>query len=602
MQTKFTEIANKLTTIKSGLAEAISAKGVETAPNAPFSTMISNIGNITSGGGSEEPLPTPEIKEWVKPHDWPDIESEPLEAGEIRVLMGDYLGKEGNVVQVYKATGATSIKATVDWGDGTIEEIDSTSTSTYITHDYVDGGTPCDRGYNTYVVKIKFKEPDQSPSRLILYRSGATSSMSRHTNLLWVYGDMQYLSELSNFTCHPSLYGYSIMLERGNLINTSHVEKMSYLFYNCNMLQSVPQLDTSSVTMMASMFSGCNMIQVIPDLNTSKATSMNSLFKGCRSLLRIPNIDTSNVSTLYSMFEDCHLITTIPEIVTNNVTNMNSMFKGCYSLQSIPNLVTDKVTNMSYMFEGCGSLRSIPVLNTSKVTDMSWMFDGCSSLRKIPALDTSNITSATYLFRGCSSLTELPDLNTSKIKNMNYMFGNCSSLEKAPNMDFSAATDISSMFRGCSSLLSVPAIDTSNVTKINELFYECYSLLETPPIDTTKCIGSYYNYNHFYSCPNLLKIGTVTLSKDIEIAIGNYLAKPPVAEISVAYNELDPPAFSKTVPIKLNYTQLSAEALNRLMEQLPDGNGKTLDLKYNPGSATCDPSIATAKNWTVLVK
>lgn len=37
------------------------------------------------------------------------------------------------------------------------------------------------------------------------------------------------------------------------------------------------------------------------------------------------------------------------------------------------------------------------------------------------------------------------------------------------------------------------------------------------------------------------------------------------------------------------------------MTQLPDGNGKTLDLKYNPGSATCDPSIATAKNWTVLV-
>jgi len=48
-------------------------------------------------------------------------------------------------------------------------------------------------------------------------------------------------------------------------------------------------------------------------------------------------------------------------------------------------------------------------------------------------------------------------------------------------------------------------------------------------------------------------------------------------------------------------TSLSAIALNNFFESLgTPATPQTLYVRYNPGSLTCDTSIATAKNWTVI--
>lgn len=603
MQTKFTAVAEKLTTIKSGLAEAISAKGVETAPNAPFSTMIDNIGSITGGESESKPEPLPEAEEWVKPHDWTDIEEEPLEAGEVRMLICDAFGKEGNVVRLYKRASSTKVQATVEWGDGTIDEVDATSSTIDLIHNYEEDGMPCDRGYTTYVVKIKIVNPSTAPSSISNYRSGATSTIHKYSNLLWIYGDMQYLTDVKYLTVHPTLYGFSVLMERANLLNTYNVTTFSYLFYNCYSVKSIPQLDTSKATSMLSTFCNSNSLQVIPPLNTSNVTSMNSMFYNCRSLLYIPEIDTSKATSFVSLFEGCSLIKSVPKLNTSKVTNMNKMFYNCSSLKSICELDTSNVTNMDYMFYGCSSLKEIPAMNTSKVTSMNWIFYGCGSLIKLPYLDTNKVTNGTYMFNGCSSLEEIPLIDTSNMKSVNCIFAKCISLKKVHALNTSNCTDFTSMFDGCYSLQNIPPFDTSNATKMTSIFDECTSLKETPPIDTRKATGSYtYNYNHFYGCTSLFKINTVILSKDIKLEVTTSAYKMPLKEVNVDYDRDNPPAFTQTTPIKINYTQMSAEALNKLMEQLPPGNGKTLDLKYNPGSTTCDPTIATAKNWTVLVK
>lgn len=57
---------------------------------------------------------------------------------------------------------------------------------------------------------------------------------------------------------------------------------------------------------------------------------------------------------------------------------------------------------------------------------------------------------------------------------------------------------------------------------------------------------------------------------------------------------------STTAPQLAIAAALPAAELNRIMTALPVVVGKTLDIRYCDGYATCDKTIATAKGWTVL--
>ena len=53
--------------------------------------------------------------------------------------------------------------------------------------------------------------------------------------------------------------------------------------------------------------------------------------------------------------------------------------------------------------------------------------------------------------------------------------------------------------------------------------------------------------------------------------------------------------------ITITNCALDADALNQLFEDLPKVTStRTITIKGNPGAETCDRSIATAKNWTVV--
>lgn len=527
MQNKFTEVANKITTIKTGFAEAITAKGVETLPSASFGDMITNIGNITGGGTVEPEQP---IEEWVKPYDWPDIEVEPLEPNEIRILMCDLFEDGKQQITLSKKSSVSYVHAMINWGDGSPEEEVMEISTTSITHTFnKENGTPCDRGYNTYIVKIKFPNTSYIP-RSISFRHGSSGvSNIKMNNILWLYGDYANIESIGSMFSDNYGYIYTPLLEKVNLLNVNNINGCNYAFRNCMSLYEISDLDISK----------CN--------------------------------------------------------------ETNYMFYNCYVLQRVPQLDTSNVTNFSYMFENCYALREVPELNTSKAKNMNGTFRNCTSLKKIRRLDTSNVTGMVSIFEGCTALKNIPELNASKCTNMNSAFNGCRSLRNVIILDTSNVTDFSNKFSGCYLLENIPELDTSKATRINGIFRDCKSLKKTPPINTSKSIGSYDNYEHYYGCASLIDIGTIILASNIEIMIGDYSSKPPVRRIDFAYDEANPPVFVKTAPVKLNYTQLNADDLNKLMTQLPDGNGKTLDLKYNPGSATCDPSIATAKNWTVLI-
>ena len=101
-------------------------------------------------------------------------------------------------------------------------------------------------------------------------------------------------------------------------------------------------------------------------------TDMSWMFYECSSLLSLPDIsnwNTNNVKDMSYMFRECSSLVSLPDISkwdTNNVTNMSYMFYKCSSLVSLPDISkwnTNNVKDMSYMFEGCLNILLSKVLN-----------------------------------------------------------------------------------------------------------------------------------------------------------------------------------------------------------------------------------------------
>ena len=216
-----------------------------------------------------------------------------------------------------------------------------------------------------------------------------------------------------------------------------------------NDLQDLSNIDTSQVIDMSWMFYGCNSLISLPNIskwNTSNVTKMDNMFRGCKSLISLPDIskwNTSSVIDMRWMFYECCSLKSLPDLSrweTTNVISMVNFFCKCNSLISLPNISnwnTSNVTIMIDMFSECGSLKTLPDIsnwNTSKVTDMNRMFKGCSSLISLPDIsnwDISKVYGVNSIFAGCCSLLSLPDIskwNTSNITDMRWMFCDCHSL------------------------------------------------------------------------------------------------------------------------------------------------------------------------------
>lgn len=154
--------------------------------------------------------------------------------------------------------------------------------------------------------------------------------------------------------------------------DTENVTNMSYMFYSCSSLTTVPLFDTAKVTNMKSMFYFCRSLITIPLFDTSKVTNMDSMLYYCTKITNVPELDTSNVVRMYEMFSNCSMLITIPKLDTSKVTSMGSMFSGCSSLTTVPMLDTTNVTNMNSMFSYCSNLETIHMININDDLDIHW--------------------------------------------------------------------------------------------------------------------------------------------------------------------------------------------------------------------------------------
>ena len=328
--------------------------------------------------------------------------------------------------------------------------------------------------------------------------------------------------------------------------NTTNINNMSYMFYNCktlNSLSDISKWNTSNVNNMSYMFSGCNLLKSLPNIsnwNTNNVTNMNDMFSDCKSLNSLPDIsnwDTSQVNDFSFIFFGCESLKTLPDISkwkTSNITDKYKLFS--MSLNRIfitinidKNDINNKIYFLDNYYYDSGKitthehLKELNENNTAlyingnkrkyekyfipkkeseykielrfdnNLTDCSFMFSGCEKIKYIDFynFDTSNIKNMSYMFNWCKSLNSLSDISkwiTNNVKDMNYMFSFCESLNPLPDIskwNTNNVTNMSGMFSFCESLNSLPDIskwNTSNVNNMSWIFNYCKSLKSLPDI------------------------------------------------------------------------------------------------------------------------
>lgn len=410
------------------------------------------------------------------------------------------------------------IDATIDWGDGTIEEH---VTSAYPQHTYVDP--------NYYVVSVKGSVPSMNDSKANLRQYNQTDQYIEIYN--W---------GRTGLTSMTRAFYDSNNLERiptDNCEAFARVTGFDYAFTDCRKLEAIPEglfRYAAELTSIQYTFQYDGLITSLPDdlfHHCPKLQNVNATFSGTgieridgdffsknpaltncsttfsnTSLKSIPAelfANNPGITTFNACFSSCAGIESVPEELFANNPEVTS-FRMCFSatgLKEIPEKLFaghDKATDFSMLFQRT-PIRSIPAQlfsGCSKAVNFMTCFTGCTQLESIPAdlfrnsgaqnAATAN-TGFNTVFSGCTSLKEVPAGlfdGFTRIVQFNRTFENCTGLTTLPAGLFATnvnAAQFAGTFSGCVSLKAIPEglfKGLSKVTTISGLFSGCTALEE----------------------------------------------------------------------------------------------------------------------------
>lgn len=214
------------------------------------------------------------------------------------------------------------------------------------------------------------------------------------------------------------------------------------------------------------------------------------------------------------------------------------------------------------------------IQSTQALTNLSSSLSACYSIQSVDfsQLNTTNCTAVTSLFESCYSLkkVDISSFVATNITNLRYLFLNCYQLLYVKLPLFTNITDALGMFYGCYTLQDFDnsKIITQQLNNATTLFYSCRSLKNVD-----------FSHTTFANVTSVDGIFNVTGS----------LSKIRLPNIKISFT--------------ISGNPLSATALNELFTDLYDLTGQpsqTITITGCLGAATCNKTIATNKNWTVI--
>nr|WP_293297768.1 BspA family leucine-rich repeat surface protein [Allomuricauda sp.] len=245
-----------------------------------------------------------------------------------------WVTEQQNDLVVVGVSDAMSYDFTVDWGDGTVEEVVLTNGEESFSHEYA--------GADTYIVAIQGDFP--------FIRMDNSSTPQKLVGIQQ-WGDIEWQSMESAFEGCTDLSEYTAT----DVPDLANVGSMKRMFADCTLFNGpIGDWDTSNVTSMDSMFGGCSSFNGdIGDWDTSDVTDMSNMFQGASSFNQdIGGWNTSKVIDMSYMFAQASSFDQdLGDWDTSDVTDMRAMFAQASSFdQDIGGWNTSKVNIMTIMF------------------------------------------------------------------------------------------------------------------------------------------------------------------------------------------------------------------------------------------------------------
>jgi len=406
---------------------------------------------------------------------------------------------------------------------------------------------------------------------------------------------------------------------------------MDAMFYGCSVLpsQALPG-NIPNVNTMASIFYQCvTLSSVTLPLTMDKLVTMSNAFYYCNSIkyIKMP-ASLPFLEQLQSTFSNCKILNTI-DFCTScpKLINCMNMCYGSQMLKSFKFPATQNyLTNLSYTFGWCYSLAilTLPV-NAPAVTTMYQMCANCYVLTScILPVALANVTTIYQAFNYCYELVTvvypssmnavttaygchfynnklvtltLPTSMNACITMAQFCQanGNTSLTTVVLPASMNALTSLNAAFFGCTGITSItlptalPALlDISSFT--TSLVVTSISACTWPATSVAAGSMTYTRFIPSLSFPGL-RVTQFTLS--CSPLSGNLVTSVDIDWANSSYSGASP-------QISLNYLNLSATEINRILTALPTVIGKTINVNLCAGSSACTPAIATAKGWTVL--
>ncbi len=490
----------------------------------------------------------------------------------------------------FKFSVSSSGQYTVDWGDSTSnEDINSNTTA---QHSYAYANCPDNDVGKANEVSCDFTD------------SGDTVDIPGHD---FVNGTLVSFSEINSTTgiSVGSLY-YVVNATTNDFqvadtiggaaktLTTDGTGKVYRPIYRTVVVDVVPKTGGSNLTEInldvrhssaSAVIMNTGWLDLALHAESLTTISRNLSAVRCHSVERV-NFNLPALTSVSNLFNNWYSLAYVEKLVLGAITSAAYLFNYCASLRSVPVLNTASATTFAYMFDSCYALRSIPLLDTSSGTAFNHMFYYCGSLKTIPLLDTADGTTFNSMFAYCGSLEEVPQLDTGVGQNFSNMFLNCTSMKRAPELNVGAGTNFSGMFELCVSLDFVPKLDTHSGVNFSGMFGNCSSLSRVPLLDTSS--GTDFS-KMFYYCMSLKEVPL------LDVGAGTTFSAMFTYCYSLQVGALKGTAQNITYPAG----QLSGSELDRIYGQLAAVSSKTITVTGNYGAAADDPSIATAKGWTV---
>ena len=347
-----------------------------------------------------------------------------------------------------------------DWGDGTSSHITSYS-DVAKTHTYSTVGT--------YTVKIT--------GTIHGFSFQSVSSDSFKLMLISEWGSLQPGNNVGVFyNCQ------NLQITAMDILNLSGSTTLSYMFYWCLNIQTIPNMDlwdVSSITDLSYMFErsrGFN--QNIGNWNVSHVINMNSMFLGANTFdQNIGNWNVSSVTDMSSMFQNAARFNqNIGGWDVSHVTNMSRMFYSASAFnQDIGGWDVSHVTNMCSIFYSASAFnQDIGDWNVSAVTNMEGMFAGARLFdQDIGNWDVSSVTTMKYMLNGAQVFNQdIGNWNVSMVTNMEGLFSSASKFDQdISNWNVSKVTSLRYMFFHASAFnQNIGNWNVSMVTHMDNLF------------------------------------------------------------------------------------------------------------------------------------